>query len=64
MKMYLVLCKDPRPCFGWFAYSAAVPSFEDTKAILERADRYDLKGREIQYKVIDFWLDDKYNPGI
>lgn len=57
MRMYLVLCFDPRPRQGWFAYSGAVKTRAEAEAILDRADKTDwMTGKPIKYKILDFWL--------
>lgn len=58
MRMYLVLCYDPRPRQGWFAYSGALKTRDEAQAVINRADSVNwMTGKPIKYKIIDFWLE-------
>lgn len=57
MRMYLVLCYDPRPRQGWFAYSGALKTRAEAETILNQADKINwMTGKPIKYKIIDFWM--------
>ena len=56
MIMYLVLCYDPRPNQGWFAYSGAKKTRQEAETALALAPKENMNGKPIKYKILDFWL--------
>lgn len=54
--MYLVMCYDPRPKQGWFAWSGAMKTRQEAEKAIERADKESPDGKPIKYKILDFWM--------
>lgn len=54
--MYLVLCYDRRPGYGWFAYSGALKTKMEALEVIKRAPKEGMTGKPIKYSVIDFWM--------
>ena len=60
MNMYLVMCFDPRPKYGWFAWSGAKKTRQEAEEALARADKEDWNGKPIKYKILEFWMPSEY----
>lgn len=56
MKMYVVLCYDPRPKYGWFAWSGAKKTRREAEETMARADKEDWNGKPIKYKILEIYV--------